>query len=73
MAIPIALLPLGIYVLLVAAGLFLGRFYGELPCLTLPIVSNQNSSRDALKAEALPRQFYHENKVGSIMSWFTMI
>ncbi|HHT66773.1 MAG TPA: ABC transporter ATP-binding protein [Erysipelotrichaceae bacterium] len=66
------IITLGIYVLLVAAGLFLGRFLWR---ITLFNASHRIESEIRhemfLKAEALPRQFYHENKVGSIMSWFT--
>lgn len=66
------IITLGVYVLLVAAGLFLGRFIWRITLFNAAFrIEKEMRHEMFLKAEALPRQFYHENKVGSIMSWFT--
>ena len=63
---------LGIYTLLVAGGMFLGRFLWRITLFSASFRIEKNIRHEMfLKAEALPRQFYHETKVGSIMSWFT--
>lgn len=63
---------LGIYVLIVAAGMFLGRFLWRITLFNASFrIEADMRHRMFLKAEALPRQYYHDNKVGSIMSWFT--
>ena len=63
---------LGIYVLIVAAGMFLGRFLWRVTLFNAAFrIEADMRHKMFLKAESLPRQYYHETKVGSIMSWFT--
>lgn len=63
---------LGLYVLLVAAGMFVGRFLWRITLFNASFKIEAEMRHEMfLKAEALPRQYYHETKVGSIMSWFT--
>lgn len=63
---------LGLFVLLVAGGMFLGRFLWRITLFSAAFKIESDIRHEMfLKAEALPRQFYHETKVGSIMSWFT--
>ena len=63
---------LGGYVLLVAAGMFAGRFLWRVTLFNASFrIEAEMRHEMFLKAEALPRQFYHETKVGSVMSWFT--
>ena len=63
---------LGIYVLIVAAGMFLGRFLWRITLFNAAFKIEAEMRHEMfLKAEALPREFYHETKVGSVMSWFT--
>ena len=63
---------LGIYVLLVAAGMFVGRFIWRIALFNASFrIEADMRHKMFLKAEALPRQYYHDNKVGSVMSWFT--
>ena len=63
---------LGLKVLLVAGGMFLGRFLWRITLFNAAFRIESNMRHEMfLKAEALPRQFYHETKVGSVMSWFT--
>ena len=63
---------LGLYTLAVAGGMFLGRFLWRITLFSASFRIEKNIRHEMfLKAEALPRQFYHETKVGSIMSWFT--
>ena len=63
---------LGLYVLLVAAGMFLGRFLWRITLINAAFKIEADMRHEMfLKAEALPREYYHENKVGSVMSWFT--
>ena len=63
---------LGLKVLLVAGGMFLGRFLWRITLFNAAFRIEANMRHEMfLKAEALPRQFYHETKVGSVMSWFT--
>ena len=62
----------GLKVLLVSAGLFVGRFLWRITLFRASFKIESNLRHEMfLKAEALPRQFYHETKVGSVMSWFT--
>ena len=62
----------GLLVLLVSAGMFLGRFLWRITLFSASFKIEANIRHDMfLKAEALPRQYFHETKVGSIMSWFT--
>ncbi len=66
------IITLGLYVLLVAGGLFLGRFIWRITLFDASYrIETDLRKRMFLKAEALPRQYYHENKVGGVMSWFT--
>lgn len=63
---------IGLKVLLVAAGLFLGRFLWRITLFRASFKIESSLRHEMfLKAEALPRQFYHETKIGSVMSWFT--
>ena len=63
---------LGLYVLLVAGGMFLGRFIWRITLFNASFrIESEMRHEMFLKAEALPRQYFHETKVGSIMSWFT--
>ena len=63
---------LGGYVLIVAAGMFVGRFIWRVTLFNASFRIESSLRHEMfLKAEALPRQYYHETKVGSIMSWFT--
>ena len=63
---------LGIYVLIVSAGMFVGRFIWRITLFNAAFrIEADMRHRMFLKAEALPRQYYHDNKVGSVMSWFT--
>ena len=66
------IMTLGIYVLIVAAGMFLGRFLWRVTLFNAAFrIEADMRHKMFLKAESLPRQYYHETKVGSIMSWFT--
>ena len=66
------IITLGIYVLIVAAGMFVGRFLWRITLINAAFKIEADMRHEMfLKAEALPREYYHENKVGSIMSWFT--
>lgn len=63
---------LGLYVLIVAAGMFVGRFIWRITLFNASFrIEADLRHKMFLKAEALPRQFYHDTKVGSVMSWFT--
>ena len=63
---------LGLYILLVAGGMFLGRFLWRITLFNASFkIESEMRHEMFLKAEALPRQFYTSTKVGSIMSWFT--
>ena len=63
---------LGLYVLIVAAGMFIGRFIWRIALFNASFrIEADLRHKMFLKAEALPRQFYHDTKVGSVMSWFT--
>ena len=66
------IITLGLYVLAVAGGMFVGRFLWRITLFNAAYrIEAEMRHEMFLKAEALPRQFYHETKVGSIMSWFT--
>ena len=63
---------LGLYVLIVATGMFVGRFIWRIALFNASFrIEADLRHKMFLKAEALPRQFYHDTKVGSVMSWFT--
>ena len=66
------IITLGLYVLIVAAGMFVGRFLWRITLINAAFKIEADMRHEMfLKAEALPREYYHANKVGSIMSWFT--
>ncbi len=66
------IIDIGLKVLLVAAGLFAGRFLWRITLFRASFKIESSLRHEMfLKAEALPRQFYHETKIGSVMSWFT--
>ena len=66
------IITLGLYVIAVAGGMFLGRFLWRITLFNAAFrIEAEMRHQMFLKAEALPRQYYHETKVGSIMSWFT--
>ena len=63
---------LGLYTIMVAGGMFLGRFLWRITLFNASFrIESEMRHEMFLKAEALPRQYYHDTKVGSIMSWFT--
>lgn len=63
---------LGLYTIAVAGGMFLGRFIWRITLFNASFrIEAEMRHEMFLKAEALPRQYYHDTKVGSIMSWFT--
>ena len=63
---------LGLYVLIVSAGMFVGRFIWRIALFNASFrIEADLRHKMFLKAEALPRQYYHDTKVGSVMSWFT--
>ena len=63
---------LGLYVIIVAAGMFVGRFIWRIALFNASFrIEADLRHKMFLKAEALPRQYYHDTKVGSVMSWFT--
>ena len=63
---------LAIKVLIVAAGMFVGRFLWRITLINAAFkIEADLRHKMFLKAEELPREYYHDNKVGSIMSWFT--
>ena len=63
---------LALLTLAVAGGMFLGRFLWRITLFNASFKIEAEMRHEMfLKAEALPRQFYHETKVGSVMSWFT--
>ena len=66
------IITLGLYVLAVSGGMLVGRFLWRITLFNVAYrIESEMRHEMFLKAEALPRQFYHETKVGSIMSWFT--
>ena len=66
------IIKLGLYTIAVAGGMFLGRFIWRITLFNASFRIESEMRHDMfLKAEALPRQYYHDTKVGSIMSWFT--
>ena len=63
---------LGIYTLIVAGGMFIGRIIWRVTLFNASFrIEADMRHKMFLKAEALPRQYYHDTKVGSVMSWFT--
>ncbi len=66
------IIKLGLYTIAVAGGMFLGRFIWRITLFNASFrIESEMRHEMFLKAEALPRQYYHDTKVGSIMSWFT--
>ena len=66
------IIKLGLYTIIVAGGMFLGRFIWRITLFNASFrIESEMRHEMFLKAEALPRQYYHDTKVGSIMSWFT--
>ncbi len=63
---------LALKVLVVAGIMFIGRFIWRVTLINAGFkIEADLRHKMFLKAEALPREYYHDNKVGSIMSWFT--
>ena len=63
---------LALKVLIVAGIMFVGRFIWRVTLVNSGFKIEADLRHEMfLKAEALPREYYHDNKVGSIMSWFT--
>ena len=63
---------LALKVLAVAGIMFIGRFIWRVTLINAGFkIEADLRHKMFLKAEALPREYYHDNKVGSIMSWFT--
>ena len=63
---------LALKVLIVAGIMFIGRFIWRVTLINAGFKIEADLRHEMfLKAEALPREYYHDNKVGSIMSWFT--
>ena len=63
---------LALKVLAVAGVMFVGRFIWRVTLINAGFkIEADLRHKMFLKAEALPREYYHDNKVGSIMSWFT--
>jgi len=63
---------LSLKVLIVAAIIFVGRFIWRVTLINAGFKIEADLRHDMfLKAEQLPREYYHDNKVGAIMSWFT--
>ena len=63
---------LALKVLAVAGIMFVGRFIWRITLINAGFKIEADLRHQMfLKAEALPREYYHDNKVGSIMSWFT--
>ena len=63
---------LALKVLGVAGIMFIGRFIWRVTLINAGFkIEADLRHKMFLKAEALPREYYHDNKVGSIMSWFT--
>lgn len=59
-------------VLIVGAIIFLGRILWRFMLLTTSKKIETSLRKDMyLKAERLSLEYYHDNKIGSIMSWFT--
>lgn len=61
-----------LYILLIAFGMFVGRIAWRFTIFT----ASRRTDRDLrhemfLKAERLSLSYYHDNKVGTIMAWFT--
>ena len=60
------------YILLVAFGMFFGRMIWRFCILGAARKTDRDLRHDMfLKAEKLSVSYYHDNKVGNIMAWFT--
>ena len=61
-----------LWILLIAAGMFVGRILWRIAILFTSRRIEGELRRDMfLKAERLSVNYYHNNKVGAIMAWFT--
>ena len=61
-----------LWILLIAAGMFVGRILWRIAILFTSRKIEGELRRDMfLKAERLSVNYYHNNKVGAIMAWFT--
>ena len=60
------------YTLLIAFGMFVGRMAWRFCILSAARKTDRDLRHEMfLKAESLPLSYYHDNKVGTIMAWFT--
>lgn len=60
------------YIMLIALGMFLGRMLWRFCILGAARKTDRDLRHDMfLKAERLSVSYYHDNKVGNIMAWFT--
>ncbi len=63
---------IAIYILIIAGVMFLGRMLWRFTLFNASGRIESGLRHDMfLKSERLSQKYYHENKVGSIMSWFT--
>ena len=61
-----------LYIILVAVGMFVGRLGWRYCILFTSRKIDRDIRRDMfMKAERLSLSYYHDNKVGTIMAWFT--
>ena len=61
-----------LWILLIAFGMFLGRMTWRFCILTAARKTDRDLRHEMfLKAERLSLSYYHDNKVGTIMAWFT--
>lgn len=66
------LLQLLLNILIIGVIMFFGRLLWRITLLTMSKKIENNIRHDMyLKAEALAIDYYHTNKIGSVMSWFT--
>ena len=61
-----------LWILLIAFGMFIGRMTWRFCILTAARKTDRDLRHEMfLKAERLSLSYYHDNKVGTIMAWFT--
>ena len=61
-----------LWILLIAFGMFIGRMTWRFCILTAARKTDRDLRHEMfLKAEKLSLSYYHDNKVGTIMAWFT--
>ena len=66
------ILMISLYVLLIAFGMMAGRIIWRFAIFNASKRIEANLRQEMFeKAERLPQEFYHSNKVGTIMAWFT--